>query len=247
MTLSNEHKITKTAVITGATGGIGKEVSAYFLNSGVTVYMLGRNFKKVRPFIAQFGKNNNANVHFCKVDFNNETKLIETIKLIKKERKIDFLIHTAAFYSHGEFKNSSISDLDKSYRVNMRAPYILSQEFLPQLISSKGVIIFINSSIVSLGGKKRLAQYASTKSALKSMADCIRQEVNSEGVRVFTIILGKTATPMQKKACECEDIPYEPEKMIHPREAAKIIYQMASVSDSMEITDLHIRPSISYE
>lgn len=236
----------KTAVITGATGGLGREVSACFIRAGFSVYLLGRNIDSLRSFIESENGIKNGNIHFCNVNFIDEDQILETIKSINKEEKIDFLIHGAAFYSYGKFERTDISDLDRSYKVNVRAPYFLTQQLLPKLISAGGVIAFINSSIVSGSGKKNLTNYASTKSALKSMADCLRQEVNSQGVRVINFMLGKVATPMQQKACKYEGIPYKPEKMIKPEEAAKLIFQTVSISDDMEITDLHIRPSVSY-
>ena len=240
-------KTRKTAVITGATGGLGREISACFIRAGVSVYLLGRNIDSLKSFIESEGLAKNGNIHFCKVDFNDDGQISETIKSINEEEQVDFLIHGAAFYSYGKFERTDLSDLDRSYKINVRAPYLLTNKLLPKLISADGVIAFINSSVVNSSGKKNLTNYASTKSALKSMADCIRQEVNSQGVRVITYFLGKVATSMQKKACKYEGIPYKPEKMIQPTDVAKLIYDTATMPNSIEITDLHIRPPVPYE
>ena len=237
---------TKTAIITGATGGLGREIVIAFLRAGISVYALGRNFEALRSMIESEQKPNNVKAHFCEVDLNDENQILKTIKLINKEDRISFLVHGAACYSYGALETSNLSDLDRSYRVNVRAPYLLTQQLLPKLITAGGIIVFLNSSVATGTGKENLTHYASSKSALKSMADCLRQEVNSKGVRVITFMLGKVATAMQQKACEYENKTYKPEKMIQSSEAAKIIFEAASAPDSLEITDLHIRPSVGY-
>lgn len=237
----------KTAVITGATGGLGREIAAAFLRDGMTVYALGRNFDVLRSMIESEQETKKGKAHYCKVDLNDEVQILETVKLINEEEKIDYLVHGAAFYNYGALENTDVIDLDRSYRVNVRAPYLLTQQLLPKLITAGGTIVFLNSSVVTGSGKKNLAHYASTKSALKSMADCLRQEVNSKGVRVITFILGKVATAMQKKACDYDDKAYKPGKMIQPDDAAKIIFQAVSAPESLEFTDLYVRPSVSYD
>lgn len=240
-----ELKKQKVAVIAGATGGIGREVAALFLEAGMTLYLLGRNFDALRSYLDMSGNLDNKNVNFCTVDLNKEDAINDAIELID-EANIDFFIYCAAYYSHSAIKNADISDLDRSYRVNMRAPYLLTQKLLPKLIAGNGVIAFLNSSVVISSDKDSLLHYASTKSGLKTMADCLRREVNNMGVRVVTFILGKVATSMQQKACEYQGIPYKPDKMIQPKQAAKFIYQTVSAPDSMEVTDVYIRPSVSY-
>ena len=239
-------KIRKTAVITGSTGGIGSELAALFLETGMTLYLWGRNFEVLRTRLGLSGDMENKNVHFCKVDLNEENEINKTVELIYED-KIDYLIHGAAFFSRGSFKNTDISELDRSYRVNLRAPYLITQRLLPKLVAGNGVITFLNSSAVTGSVNKNSMHYASTKAAMKSMADCLRQEVNSQGVKVVTYFLGKVATPMQQKACENKGIPYKPEKMILPRDAAKLIFDTITPPVSIEITDLHIRPPEPYE
>lgn len=238
---------TKNAVITGATGGLGREIALVFLTEGISVYLLGRNFDALQSLIKEKQEIINAKVHYCQVDLNEEDQILETVKQINEEEKIDYLVHGAAFYSYGALDDADITDLDRSYKVNVRAPYLLTQQLLPKLITAGGMIVFLNSSVVTGSGKENLAHYASTKSALKSMADCLRQEVNSKGVQVITIMLGKVATAMQQKACDYEGKPYKPDKMIQPEEAANLIYQAVSIPNNMGITDLHIRPSVRYD
>jgi len=236
----------KTAVITGATGGIGSELAATIVNEGATVYLLGRHFKELKTLEVIKRGQRDGRVHFCQVDFNNENEIIDTIQQINLEDKIDYLIHGAAFYNYTSFQQSDLSELDRAYRINLRAPYLLTLHLIPKVVSCRGTIVFLNTSVITGQGSENLVQYASTKAALKTMADSIRRESSKDGIRVLTIFLGKTATPMQEKACELQGLPYKPECMIQSEDAAKLIYQAILTPESAEITELYIRPSVSY-
>jgi len=237
----------KIAVVTGATGGLGSEISLRLLKNGVHVILLGREFKNLRKKLKkEKEKGNNEGVTFMPCDFENEIELEEVVHQLKKVQKINYLIHCAAFYNSGRFRFSTIENLDRAFQVNYRAPCLLTRELIPNLEKAKGVIIFINSSVINKIPSEMVTHYRSTKMALKSLADCVRADVNRNGVRVLSVILGKIATNMQKKACAQENIPYVPEKMIQPEEAAGIILEAADAPASTEVTDIFIRPSVSY-
>lgn len=80
--------------------------------------------------------------------------------------------------------------------------------------------MFINSSvgIVARGG---IGPYAATKHALKAIADSLRDEVNKDGIRVLSIFLGRTATPMQEEVHRLEGKPYRPERLLQPEDVAE--------------------------
>lgn len=236
----------KTAVIVGATGGIGREVATHLLDAGMNLYLMGRKIDALRSHLNLSENIEDKMVNYCKVDLNSEDQIINAIDSIQ-EQEIDFFIYCAANFSYGSFENANIDDFDKSYRVNMRAPYLLIQKILPKIISAKGVIAILNSNVVMNSGNENLLHYASTKSGLKTMADCLRQELNNEEVCVVTFLMGKVATSMQQRVLEQKGLPYKAEKMVQPKQVAKLIYQTLTVSDGMEITDIHVRPSVKYE
>jgi short-subunit dehydrogenase len=84
-----------------------------------------------------------------------------------------------------------VSDLDRQYSINLRVPYVLTQRLLPALSMRQGQIVFINSSL-ALTARANVGQYT-----LKAIADSRREEVNPKGLRVMSVFLGRTASPMQ--------------------------------------------------
>jgi NAD(P)-dependent dehydrogenase (short-subunit alcohol dehydrogenase family) len=158
--------------------------------------------------------------------------------------RLDILVHSAAAFAQGPFETAPVADLDLQYRINLRAPYVLTQVFLPQLKTSRGQIVFINST-TGLSARPDVTQYAATKHALKGFADVLRQEVGPAGVRVISIYPGKVATPMQERRHRIEGKPYKPQTLIQPEEVASAVVCALTLPRTADVTDLQIRPGAS--
>jgi NADP-dependent 3-hydroxy acid dehydrogenase YdfG len=103
--------------------------------------------------------------------------------------------------------------------------------------------VFVNSS-VGLNARANVGQYAATKHALKALADSLRDEVNADAVRVLSVFLGRTATPMQASVHEMEGKEYHPERLLLPEDVAAVVINALSLPRSAEVTDINIRPLI---
>lgn len=136
----------------------------------------------------------------------------------------------------------SLADFDRHYRVNVRAPLLLTQLLLPLLRAARGQIVFINSSL-GVRTKERAGAYAASKHALKALADTLRMEVNADGIRVLSVFPGNTATPMQAQICQALGQPYEPAHLLQPDDVAVAVRDALTLAPTAELTDLHIRPA----
>ena len=141
---------------------------------------------------------------------------------------------------------ASVADFDRQYAINVRAPYVRTQLLLPKLIATQGQIVFINSSAGVVAHRLKVGQYAATKHALKAIADNLRHEVNQEGVRVLTVYLGRTATPMQQAIFQDEGRPYHPEALIQPVDVASVVINVLCLPRTVEVTDVSIRPVVNF-
>ena len=159
----------------------------------------------------------------------------------KDFESVDVLIHSAGLFRMGAVADSQVADLDALYRTNVRAPYSLTKALLPMIIASRGQIVFVNSS-AGLTARSSIAAYAGTKHALKAIADSLRCEVNSAGVRVISVYPGRTATPLQADIHQQEGKRYEPHCLLQPEDIAKTILSALSMPRTAEVTDVSIRP-----
>jgi NADP-dependent 3-hydroxy acid dehydrogenase YdfG len=178
------------------------------------------------------------------VDLTVDQDVRQTADLIQQDvAHIDMLIHSAGVICFGRLESAAIEDFDRQFRVNVRAPYALTQALLPLLRSRRGQIAFINSS-AGLNASANVGQYAATKHALKAVADSLRHEVNAEGLRVLSIYPGRTASPMQAAVFKMEGREYRPELLMQPEDLASVVINALALPRSAEVTDINVRPLI---
>ena len=235
----------QVAVITGASSGIGKACAYALAHEGVKVCLLGRNIEALKKIEAELTANSLAAKAFV-VDLADSSVTVDVAKaVIEAMGEIHILVHSAGVFSMGTVQHADIVDLDHQYAVNVRAPYVLTQEFLPKIAKGSGQIVFVNST-VAMGAKAKISQYCATKSALKALADSLRSEVNPLGIRVLSLYPGRTASPMQEQVCILEGVPYQPEHMMEPARVAEVLVSSLTTPHDAEITDITIRPMKKY-
>jgi NADP-dependent 3-hydroxy acid dehydrogenase YdfG len=228
------------AVVTGAGSGIGKALALALARDGATVCLVGRRMEKLAA-VADSGQGTDAQFHCCPTDLALDDDLQQLVEKVRAMGHVDLLIHSAGFISLGRIESAPVEDLDRHYRVNVRAPYVLTQALLPMLRSRRGQIVFVNSS-AGLHAKTNVGQYAATKHALKAIADSLREEVNVDGVRVLTVYPGRTASPMQAAVHDMEGRLYHPQSLLQPEDVAAVVLNALRLPRSAEVTDIHIRP-----
>ena len=206
----------QVAVIAGATGGIGQAIAIEVAKHGAKLALTGRNSAKLRV-LANGMRKSVADVRCYQADLAHE-KEVERLSndVLKDFGKVDILVHSGGISSLGGIAEAQVKDLDSQYAANLRAPYLLTQAFLESLKKQKGQVVFINST-AGLQSRAKLAQYSATKHALTAIANSLRDEVNADGVRVLSIFLGRTATPMQAEVYRIEGREYRPELLLQPR------------------------------
>lgn len=229
------------ALITGASSGIGHAISVALALRGALVYAIGRNEKAMEAIGERVGAA--ARVRVYQADLTKMERFTDLADRVESEfGGLDLLIHSAAFVSMGPMQMAGITDFDLQYRVNVRAPYLLTQTFLPLLKERSGQVVFINSSVGLRAERAELGQYSATKHALKAVADSLRDEVNREGIRVLSVYPGRTATPGQEAIHNKEGRPYCPELLLQPEDVASVILHSLLLPRTAEVTDISIRP-----
>jgi short-subunit dehydrogenase len=218
----------QVAVVTGASSGIGRATALALAQHGVALYLVGRQRERMEP-TAESARAMGCHVWVQEADLAHEKDIRELVNYLTIEiGRVDLLIHSAGVIARGATEVAPLEDLDWQYEINVRAPYLLTQQLLPMLKELKGQIVFVNSS-VGLTARGGVGQYAATKHALKAFADALRDEVNAYGVRVLSLYLGRTATPMQAAVCESQGTVYRPEHLLQPEDVAEIMVAALSL------------------
>lgn len=230
----------KTALVTGAAGGIGRAVVLRLARAGAEVFPLGRSPERLAA-LARDSAPAGAGppLHPIACDLADDDAVAA---LRSRVPRLDILVHSAGFIRMAALESAPIADFDRHYRINARAPLLLTQALLPLLRAARGQIVFVNSSI-GVRVKARAGAYAASKHALKAIADTLRMELNPSGVRVISVFPGNTATGMQEQLCRVQGRPYDPHAMLQPDDVATAVIDALRLPESAEVTDIHIRPA----
>ncbi len=231
------------AVVTGATGGVGSAIAVRLLACGTSVALVGRSQQTLDILSADMPDAAAAATRW-RVDLTSESDVETFAQQLKQTYpRIDILVHAAGTIAFGTVERGPVPDLDAQYRVNLRAPYQLTQALLPRMLTAGGHIVFINSS-AGTGGRAGLSQYAATKHALRALADSLRDEVNARGIRVTSVFLGRTASAMQAAVHRHEGRRYLPKRLLQPDDVASIVVAALQLPRTAEVTDIHLRPML---
>jgi NADP-dependent 3-hydroxy acid dehydrogenase YdfG len=231
----------QTAVVTGASSGIGSAIALCLSDEGVKLHLIGRDSNALETVARQAGKSS-PRVETYRADLSDDADLAKLQTDLKHNcDRVDILVHSAGVITLGSLESASLAEFDRQYRTNVRAPYALTQALLPLLRAHQGSVVFINSS-AGMNTRAGISQYSATKHALKAVADSFRAEVNPDGVRVLSVYPGRTASPQQAAIHQAEGKTYSPELLMQPTDVARIIVDALKVNRTAEVTDINIRP-----
>jgi NADP-dependent 3-hydroxy acid dehydrogenase YdfG len=232
------------ALVTGASSGIGRAIALALAAQGATVALVGRNAEALSAVAAEIMAKR-GQVLCISADLEREADINAIQARLEHEKeKLTIVVHSAGAHVPARWLNSDVETLDYQYRVNVRAPYLLTRLLLPVLIAQQGQVVFVNSSAVQSAAPAGIGQYAATKHALKALADSLRAEVNADGVRVVSVFPGRTAGPMQESLFQQEGREYRPERLLQPEDIASAVMNALLLPRTAEVTDLFIRPFV---
>ena len=191
----------KNCLITGATGGLGKEIAKQLLINNCNLFLTAKNEKRLQKLKNELETYNHNK---CKISYRsgNLSNLNHIKQIISKVRKdfgsIDILINCAGIFVSKPISTSTLEDFQKVYDVNIRAPFLFCKEFSKDMIKKRwGRIINMGSSS-SYSGFKNGSIYCSSKHAILGLSRALFNELKSYNIRTFCISPGSIKTKMGK-------------------------------------------------
>jgi uncharacterized protein len=199
--MSNSTTLNKPlALITGASGGIGKELATQLARDGHDVILVARNAAKLQELAAQLSKQYGAKAHVIAADLEASDGAIQLHAEVKaRGLRISALVNNAGYGLYGEFKDSKLDDELKMMQLNMTALVTLSKLFMPDLLATRGKLLNVASTAAFQPGPY-MAVYYATKSFVLSFSEAIAAELAGTGVSVTALCPGPTASGFQDKA-----------------------------------------------
>jgi NAD(P)-dependent dehydrogenase (short-subunit alcohol dehydrogenase family) len=197
-------------VITGASRGIGFETAQLFLKNNHHVFCLTRNTESLENL-------NSPNLHIISTDLTSTESIDHAVNVIKsKVNCIDVVINNAGSIVNKPFEKIDYQELEIVYRVNVFAPFYLTQQLLHLLgRHSKAHVVNISSMGGFQGSAKfpGLSSYSSSKAAIAGLTECLAEEFKEKNISVNCLALGAVQTEMLEEAFPGYQAPLKPNQM----------------------------------
>ena len=224
----------KTAIVTGASSGIGYAVSKTLSALGYELYGFGRNFKNT-------DWNTMDNAHPIVCDILDTDRLCAELKQITAQNQVHVLVNNAGVGYYGLHEELNPDKIKKLVRTNLEAPMILTQQLLRPLKKTAGYIINI-SSVTAGQSNPHGCAYGATKAGLASFSHSLIDEARKYGVKVVTIFPDMTQTNLYRNADFREGD--ETESYLLPDDVAKAVEWILSQREGVIVTDITLKPQI---
>lgn len=223
-------KYPNTALITGASSGIGEAFARKLASLGFNVIIVARRKDRLEKIAEEIRTNHKVEVVVVQADLSEENFLQKIIEAVG-EREIGILINNAGLGSVSEFVNAEAEHEIKMVKVNCVAPVVLTHHFLPQMIKRKsGAIIFLGS-ILSFQPTPFSAAYSATKAFNSYLGDALWYELKKYNIDVLSLNPGGTDTEFLRLSKRSNLLIRTPEVVVET--ALKALGKKPSVIDGI--------------
>jgi 3-oxoacyl-[acyl-carrier protein] reductase len=190
--------MSKTAIVTGASGGIGLAIVERLSKEGYVVYA---QYNKNKEMIEELSSKNSAmKVYPVCFDLTNASSIDKCVNEIKKQtKKIDLLVNCAGIGLYKLAQDTTIDEWNNLFNVNVSGAHYLTAKVVDLMVSNKsGNIVNISSIWGSVGASMEVA-YSASKSALIGYTKALAKEVAPSGIRVNCVCPGVIDTKMNSR------------------------------------------------
>ncbi|MBE6739261.1 MAG: SDR family oxidoreductase [Ruminococcaceae bacterium] len=227
--------MSKTVIITGASGGIGSATSILFAEKGWNVVMNYYRSGEAAKLLASSLASRGYSVFPIYADVSDRSHVERMIyEAERRYGKIDALVNNAGISQQKLFTDITDSDFQKMFDVNLKGPFLCSQCVLPGMIHQKSGKIVNVSSVWGVTGGSCEVHYSASKAGLIGMTKALAKEVAPSGIQVNCIAPGIIETPMNNNLTPDELSAFVDEiplgRMGEASEVAELIYFLCSES-----------------
>jgi NAD(P)-dependent dehydrogenase (short-subunit alcohol dehydrogenase family) len=180
--------MTKTALVTGASAGIGEATVRQLLSDGYRVYAAARRLDRMKALEGE-------GAILLSLDLTDDASIVAAVEHIKRDAgRLDVLVNNAGYGSYGAIEDVPMDEARRQVEVNLFGLARLCQLCTPMMRAQKSGTILNVSSIGGKFGEPFGGWYHATKFAVEGFSDCLRMELKPFGIRVVVIEPGAIKT-----------------------------------------------------
>jgi len=223
-----------TALITGASRGIGRAIALRLAEAGMRVFANGRD-EACLDETCQLVRRHGGEAHSYCADISDHAAIQRMVDWAAEDGGIDVLVHCAGIGGQTPITKPDFALWDRMLDVDLRAPMHLTGLALPHVSKRQGIIVFVGSVAGKLGIAGSSA-YCAAKHGIDGFASALFEEVRELGVRVVRVHPGDVNTDMTAG----RDL--DPTKMIQPSDVADLVLTAIRIPPTACVVEMIVRP-----
>ncbi len=228
----NPNLKSNTALVTGASSGIGLAITHSLLDAGCRVIGLGRDFSKTEL--------NHVRFEAYTQDFSNLEKTSTLLKQLCTDNRFDFFIHSAGEGLFGSIEQFSIKQIESFINSNLSSTLVICRHILPTMRQQKSGRILLMGSESALKAGKKGALYSSAKFGLRGLSQALREDCAKDGITVSLINPGMVRTPF------FTDLTFQPgqnpENAIQAKDIAETVLFVLQSDPNIVYDEINLSP-----
>jgi len=193
------HAQKGTALITGASTGIGAVYADRLARRGYDLILVARSQEKLSEVAAQL-KSIGPTIETFPADLTRKEDVQRVADRLSTDASITALVNNAGTASVGKLLDSKIEDLESMINLNVTALTRLALAAMPGFVARKSGLLINIASVVALAPELLNGTYSGTKAYVVNFTQALKKEVEGKGVTVQAVLPGATATPIWEKA-----------------------------------------------
>jgi 3-oxoacyl-[acyl-carrier protein] reductase len=229
----------KTALITGAGGGIGKIIAIALAERGASVYLTSRNSEKLASVIRQITEQG-GKAFSLPADLGNENEIFLLFKeFYASSSNLDILINGAGVGIFGNIEELNSGDFNRTFDINVKSMFLVCKEALKLMATQNSGYIINIASVQGFRAYKKSSLYSASKHAVMGLTKALAIETQEKNIRVSAILPGGVDTDF------IDSVRPDLEKsgLIKPEDIAKTVLYLLSISDRAMVDEIYIRRS----
>ena len=223
----------RSAIVTGASSGIGLAVARALLEEGFALTLAARDPAKLDRAVWSLTGEAGAPVQAVAGSLAEESVLDRIVEAHQAAfGTLELLVNNAGVSGHRAVEDITADFLDEQWAVNLRAPILLTAKALPLLRRAATAQVINTASNAGKRGEATLASYSATKAGVVGFTEALHDELAASGIRATVICPGVVDTPM----AQGYGIPAE--QMITPADVAEVVRMTTRLSPACIVPEV---------
>ncbi|MBW6494269.1 MAG: SDR family oxidoreductase [Burkholderiaceae bacterium] len=229
---------TITALVTGASSGIGAALAALMAADGINLVITARRGPETEAMAADWRQRHGVDVSVIPLDLARPGAARElVVEIDQRGLAIDYLVNNAGFGTYGHFAVTSVTETEELLRLNVESLTILTRLLLPGIIARRGKIMNVASTAAFQPGPHMAVYYAS-KAYVLHFSEALAYELGDSGVSVTSFCPGATKSGFQQRARMQKAAMLNMVKMPSSEEVARAAWQAMRAGQGVVVPGL---------